>query len=385
MWCIRRVLGITHLDRVTNVVAKTRADLPTLESQIVKCRLRFFGKIKRIFAIRFADPPLQCAAAFSVPPADPVGTRCVHTWVCEIRNNLHFLREALATHAAVDIDQAGLVRLAGDAGLWQGATGILDNVRTTAAEHKRAIRYSGDEALGYACDACCGVFPTDFGRKIHLAVVHGIRDPAILATKARRERQKQAVIDSFCRKCAVTLADIAHAKMHFTKKHDEEWMWADSVAYTVCPRDGCVVKCKGLCSLMNHLSGDHKNRRNAELRAKQGPERFGCTKCANTYAFKCGKERHMRTKHPELYNDVRHYCPNAHCIAFFPSTKGVFQHLKTCWRVDPTAAPPAAPGVLQDDGNLHVCYLCKKEFTRKKQYLEHRALRQKYSHAHYQA
>jgi len=52
----------------------------------------------------------------------------------------------------------------------------------------------------------------------------------------------------------VTLLTQKKKKTHFTKTHDEEWMWAEQFEEMERPWEGCKVKYRGPTSLKNHLT-----------------------------------------------------------------------------------------------------------------------------------
>ena len=94
---------------------------------------------------------------FGEIPADLRGVRAARNWADEIRDNANFLREALRTHAGLDMPLAGLYLLADDADKWTDATDVLDSVRITANEWKRVVRRGGHASLGFGCGECGAV------------------------------------------------------------------------------------------------------------------------------------------------------------------------------------------------------------------------------------
>ena len=183
--------------------------------------------------------------------------------------------------------------------------------------------------------------------------------------------------------CRVSLSDIAHAKMHYTKRHGEEWMWGEDVTPTTCPRAGCAVVCRGLASLAHHVQRDHESLWLLNLRSKEGPDRVRCEApgCQYTYSSRSHMARHMRTKHPDcVQNDTLHYCTSDHCIASFPTKRGLGLHMRHCRK---TLAQSGDSDERNDSADGARCEICTQDFATRHRYLIHRAMHQKYGHIPY--
>ena len=160
-------------------------------------------------------------------------------------------------------------------------------------------------------------------------------------------------------------------------------MWGEDVTPTTCPRAGCAVVCRGLASLAHHVQRDHESLWLLNLRSKEGPDRVPCEApgCQYTYSSRSHMARHMRTKHPDcVQNDTLHYCASDHCIAPFPTKRGIGLHMRHCRK---TRAQSGDSDERNDSADGVRCEICTQDFTTRHRYLIHCAMHQKYGHVPY--
>ena len=165
--CLRKILGIRWQDRVTNVAVLERADLPSIESILMRNQLRWSGHVARMDNSRLPKQIFYSELCS--------GARCRGRPVLRYKD---VLKERLT---ACGISHTAWESLAADRNSWRQAThqGVskFETERRQGLEDKRAARKKRasdiSKSAAFVCPNCSKPCASEFGLRVHSRVHRG--------------------------------------------------------------------------------------------------------------------------------------------------------------------------------------------------------------------
>ena len=157
----------------------------------------------------------------------------------------------------------------------------------------------------YQCDVCPKVFRYSYWKKLHMKVIHELKDAG-----------------TTCKECKKTFSSRSNLKAHISLKHL-------NIKGHKC--DVCTMSFLSKKDLINHVRQHHS----------EESDKLKCQECEKTFGHKSSYERHVKT----CRRKGNHPCPD--CSKSFGSKDSLYNHKRA-----------------KHSSLLHICEKCGKGFDR---------------------